>query len=261
MSESRQHTPHSEVGHRYLDVLHGAKSTQIYQNLPIPSRIDPVIAQLMQIMSNPSYKLASKGLFLSGRVYDEQRGLDGQVEFRHLSQWRQEVAEIVDAVAVPLHGLEMSLHQQDAGAGAGLAFLRMLVCPTLIVDARGRLGHATIEEAKIARSLGHRVGFLLTEEDHQQAQAYLRSGEGDFPDCLPAYWSTLTNHPRDLIRGELDILRWLDQSRREQSVYEMQDRAIPSSYLALIWHYVASQLEDRERDLDGLKKVVAQPLK
>jgi hypothetical protein len=257
-----------ELGHRYLAVLNRAQSNggsnsdhrPLLDQLPRPATIDPFITTLMLIMNLPCYKKASRGVFLSGRVYDAKVRLDGQESYRKPSEWRQEVSEVIRPVAVPLHGLAMSLHLEDVGAGAGLAFLRMLTCPLLIIDARGRVGPATIEEANIARQLGHRIGLLLPKTKYQETRNYLQSGEGSYPEGLPAYRTLLSSRPQDLIEGEDNIVPWINRSRQEQSVRELQGRYIPLSCQALIWYYIATQLEQRPEDLAGLRQIVDEPL-
>jgi len=249
-----------ETGHSYLAIINGRKDNSSYTELPLPESVDPLVIQILQIIFREDLLIASSGIFLSGRVYEKEENEQGQVVYTGISTWREEISQILASVAVPLHGLEMELHEQDTAAGAGCATSRLLMCPLSIAECRSRFGDATGEELKLAKLLGHRVGLLLTPEQHDEAYQYLTNGGKAPPSFLPPYWMALTTQPQDLIRGTNDILRWVAWSREKQDVPELLGRAVPKFYLSLVFHYIATALAQRPQDLEIFEQILKKPL-
>jgi hypothetical protein len=156
---------------------------------------------------------------------------------------------------IPVHGLDLKLHEKDVAAGAGKAFLYLMASPIHVIDGRGRTGDATGQEAQHSLRLGHNVGIILKPEHYDPAFAFLAGKSNQYPEGLPAYWGSLELEPDDLIRGADGLPDWLLRQRRSLNAQSFRARSPDGKTMSLALYYAFVWANKQGEDLSAFDEL------
>ncbi len=210
---------------------------------------------LLEASLHPEVRAQSPVVFMSGSVYREEITRPGEPsEFRGLDPWREEVAAIVDEAGfIPVHGVNMTLYDSDAMAGAGFSMFHLAIAPYLLVNGTRRVGHATAEEALSILGAGGNIGFIVPTKEYADVLNFIKHPIGtEYPPVLPAWWAALDLQPEDIIAGVEGVGAWLrTQSQSRESIRAFRGRHTSDRHMAHILYYLRKAVgsDEREREL------------
>ncbi len=250
----------SETGHSYLETITGdreisSSSAQELSNIPH----DFLLA--LQLMMDHRAISVSRGVFCGGPVYNTVTvSSNGKHEYQELCTWPEEIRTLIDEETdhTFMHGMRMNLHEEDVGAGAGAAFFNMGISPIHVIVGTGRIGAATLEEAKLSLQLGHHVGLLLPPPKYHEVKKFLAGKSSVYPQGLPAYFPSLELEKEDLICGLEHLPQWLKRQQKLLRPQSFRGRSLNMRMMSLIMHYVSNYAGKRiEEDLPSVQAVLA----
>jgi hypothetical protein len=242
---------HAEVGHPFYAALQQGLSSlpdHVKENgkLGVPA----VISRLTIEAGLPSFA-NSPCVFMGGRVYrNVTSGKSGVDHFSELDPWREEVREQIAGVgAIPLDGLALDLHDQDVYAGAGRALFNTYLSPIGVFNGIGRMGPATIEEARFILSLGGNVGLIVDPAVYPDVISFLNGKSRVYPETLPSYLS-LDLQPRDIICGVEKVGEWVVNEQKTLSSRAFGFRQVPKNTMTQIAYYNLYYAQNRPDDIE-----------
>lgn len=239
------------LGHPYLNILRNGIPDSEWLFAREAPGIPPIVSKLIIDASNPSVIYHFPTVFLMGRVYDDVTFQDGVSVYQKKSTWRELFdRKVREAGRIPLNGLaEDELNDADIGASAGRAAFHMYVSPIGIIDGQGRIGPATIDEARTILHYGGNIGYVVSKEQYQNVVSFLRGESSIYPDNLPAYFGILDLQPEDIICGEDAIPFWIREQELVVSKQSFRERALSKKDHNLITYYATFYAAKRPDDM------------